>query len=64
MDDGAQIEQDLATDWDGALQPAPDYEVVQRITWRQVKAVTSQALWGAVACTADSNPAVDQWTRI
>ncbi len=30
MDDGAQIEQ---ADWDLALQPAPDYEVDQRINW-------------------------------
>lgn len=45
MDDGAQIEQNLATDWDGALRSESDYEVVQRINWREVKAVNSQALW-------------------
>ena len=28
-DDGAQI----ATDWDLAAQPAPDYEVDQRVNW-------------------------------
>jgi hypothetical protein len=33
-DDGAQIEPaDWATDWDGAAQPAPDFEVDQRISW-------------------------------
>ena len=30
MDDGAQIE---PVDWDLAAQPAPDYEVDQRINW-------------------------------
>ena len=30
MDDGAQIE---PADWDLAAQPAPDYEVDQRISW-------------------------------
>jgi hypothetical protein len=30
MDDGAQIE---PADWDLAAQPAPDYEVDQRINW-------------------------------
>ena len=33
MDDGVQIEPDWATDWDGAAQAAPDYEVDQRINW-------------------------------
>jgi hypothetical protein len=28
-----QIEPDWATDWDGAAQPAPDYEVDQRVSW-------------------------------
>ena len=36
-DDGVhiepQIESDWATDWDGAAQPAPDYEVDQRVNW-------------------------------
>jgi hypothetical protein len=29
-DDGVHIEPDWATDWDGAAQPAPDFEVDQR----------------------------------
>jgi len=29
MDDGAQIE----PDWDLAVQPAPDFDVDQRINW-------------------------------
>ncbi len=34
MDDGAQIEPaDWATEWDGAAQPAPDFEVDQRVSW-------------------------------
>ncbi len=34
MDDGAQIEPaDWVTEWDGAAQPAPDFEVDQRISW-------------------------------
>ena len=33
MDDGVQIEPDWATDWDWAAQPAPDYEVDQRVNW-------------------------------
>jgi hypothetical protein len=33
MDDGAQTEPDWATDWDGAAQPAPDFEVDQRVSW-------------------------------
>ncbi len=33
-DDGAQIEPaDWATEWDGAAQTAPDFEVDQRISW-------------------------------
>jgi len=31
--DGVQIEPDWNPDWDLAAQPAPDYEVDQRITW-------------------------------
>jgi hypothetical protein len=33
MGDGVQSEPEWATDWDGAEQPAPDYEVDQRISW-------------------------------
>ena len=33
VDDGVQSEPDWATDWDGAAQPAPDFEVDQRISW-------------------------------
>ena len=33
VDDGVQSEPDWATDWDLAAQPAPDYEVDQRINW-------------------------------
>jgi hypothetical protein len=33
MGDGVQAEPDWATDWDGAVQPAPDFEVDQRISW-------------------------------
>jgi hypothetical protein len=33
MGDGAQTEPDWAPDWDGAAQPAPDFEVDQRINW-------------------------------
>ena len=33
MGEGAQVEPDWANDWAGAAQPAPDYEVDQRITW-------------------------------
>ena len=33
MDDAAQIESDWATDWDGATQPAPDFDVDQRVNW-------------------------------
>jgi len=36
MVDGAQIE----PDWDLAAQPAPDYEVDQRINWGPGKTVT------------------------
>ena len=32
-DEGMHIEPDWATDWDLAAQPAPDYEVDQRINW-------------------------------
>ena len=32
MGEGAGGEPDL-TDWDGAVQPAPDYEVDQRVNW-------------------------------
>ena len=31
--EGVASEPDWATDWDGAAQPAPDYEVDQRISW-------------------------------
>ena len=31
--DGVQIEPDWATDWDLVAQPAPVYEVDQRINW-------------------------------
>lgn len=33
MGDGAHIEPDWATDWDGAAQPTPGFEVDQRISW-------------------------------
>ena len=33
VDEGVHIEPDWATEWDGAAQPAPDYEVDQRINW-------------------------------
>ena len=33
VDDGAQIELDLATDWDLAAQPAPDFEVDRQVSW-------------------------------
>jgi len=33
MDDRMQSELDWATNWEGATQPAPDYEVDQRISW-------------------------------
>ena len=33
MGEGAQTEPDWATDWDGAAQPAPDFEVDQRVNW-------------------------------
>ena len=32
MDDAAQIDSDCATDWDGAAQPAPDFDVDQRVS--------------------------------
>jgi hypothetical protein len=31
--DGVEVEPNWATDWDGAEQPVPDYEVDQRINW-------------------------------
>ena len=33
MNDAAQIESDWATDWDGAAQPAPNFDVDQRVSW-------------------------------
>lgn len=33
MDDGAQVEPDWGADWDGAAQPAPDFDVDQRVNW-------------------------------
>ena len=33
MGEGAGGEPDWVTDWDGAVQPAPDYEVDQRVNW-------------------------------
>ena len=33
MGEGAQTEPDWATDWDRAAQPAPDFEVDQRVNW-------------------------------
>ena len=41
VDDGVQIE---PTDWDLAAQPAPDFEVDQRINWCPGKTVT-QTRW-------------------
>ena len=32
-DDRVQSEPDWATHWDGDAQPAPDYEVDQRVNW-------------------------------
>jgi hypothetical protein len=32
-DEGVQIEPDWATNCDGAAQPAPDFEVDQRVSW-------------------------------
>lgn len=32
--EGVQVEPDWATDWDGAAQPAPDFDADQRVTWR------------------------------
>ncbi len=32
-DDKVHSEPDWATDWDGAVQPAPDFEVNQRSSW-------------------------------
>ena len=31
MGDGVEAEPDWATDWDGAAQPAPDFDVGQRV---------------------------------
>jgi hypothetical protein len=31
--EGAQVDADWAIDWDGAAQPAPEYELDQRINW-------------------------------
>ena len=33
MGNGMQLEPDWATEWDGAAQPAPDYEVDQPTNW-------------------------------
>ena len=33
VDEGSQIEPDWATEWDGAAQPVPDYEVDHRVNW-------------------------------
>lgn len=33
MDDGAQVEPDWGADWDGTAQPAPDFDVDQRVNW-------------------------------
>jgi hypothetical protein len=33
MDDGAQIEPDWATAWDGAEPPTPDLDIDQRVNW-------------------------------
>ena len=33
MGDGVEAEPDWATDWDGAAQPAPDFDVDQRVNW-------------------------------
>ena len=33
VDDGVQSDPDWATHWDGEAQPAPDYEVDQRVNW-------------------------------
>ena len=33
MGEGFEVEPDWATDWDGAAQPAPDFDVDQRVNW-------------------------------
>ena len=33
MGQSVEVESDWATDWDGAAQPAPDFEVDQRVNW-------------------------------
>ena len=33
MGNGVKGQPDWATDWDGSAQPAPDYEVNQRVNW-------------------------------
>ena len=33
MGEGVEVEPDWKTDWDMAAQPAPDYEVDQRVNW-------------------------------
>ena len=33
------------TDWDGAAQPAPDFKVDQRISWRMVEAAILTGRW-------------------
>jgi hypothetical protein len=33
MGEGVEIDPDWAVDWDGAVQPAPDYELDQRVNW-------------------------------
>ena len=38
MGEGVEVEPDWATDWDGAAQPAPDFDADQRVNGRQVKA--------------------------
>jgi hypothetical protein len=38
MGEGVEVEPDWATDWDGAAQPAPDFDVDQRVNEWQVKA--------------------------
>ena len=33
MGEGVEVEPHWATDWDGAAQPAPDFDVDQRVNW-------------------------------
>jgi hypothetical protein len=40
MGECVEVEPDWATDWDGAAQPAPDYEVDQRINWWEGETAT------------------------